>query len=332
MSSNRKMYFCFFILFLIHNGKGNLDNPENTTVHRRIIGGEEVKRIADYPFMAYILVHANSTHYSKCGGSVLGPRHVMTAAHCVTDCVLNLCHIFSARDILVFTGGVAPGYRGFWTKVITVIVHPSYSPIDLFERCHYNYDIAVLVLRSTLPLSDRISPVRLPEAVSLKDLDNSTTNKFAMAGTNCDIVGWGESEVNNFILRHATVPLCDASKCMDYIRQIKQTDPYGPSKFCLNTQICSMDTTNKSNICGGDSGGPILCNGIQVGITSYAFVKECAGSYNPGLYTRTDVCKKWIHEIMEISIDRSSISNTKFTLLLITVMLLAQLYLNCTIV
>ena len=66
----------------------------NPSSNGRIVGGEDAKP-SEYPWMAALL-DVPTSQKPFCGGSLITPFHVLTAAHCVVRCVLLL------RFILVF--------------------------------------------------------------------------------------------------------------------------------------------------------------------------------------------------------------------------------------
>lgn len=53
-----------------------------------------------------------------------------------------------------------------------------------------------------------------------------------------------------------------------------------------DSKIC-IDSTRSQDICYGDSGGPLICNDMQIGIASYIGEKQCA-SGKPAVFTRVD--------------------------------------------
>ncbi|KAG8013072.1 Kallikrein 1-related peptidase b9 [Nibea albiflora] len=55
----------------------------------------------------------------------------------------------------------------------------------------------------------------------------------------------------------------------------------------------------KEDTCDGDSGGPLLYNGVVVGITSYGGTK-CGQIKKPGIYTIVSHYTEWINSTMAL--------------------------------
>ena len=57
---------------------------ESITNDTRIIGGEPT-RVNEFPWMAYIQLRSSVGGTTRCGGSLINNRFVLTAKHCVKD-------------------------------------------------------------------------------------------------------------------------------------------------------------------------------------------------------------------------------------------------------
>jgi len=129
-----------------------------------IVGGTAVSDetfARDWPFAAFLALPGNEW----CTATVIGPRWVMTAAHCVSDL---------AGDPGPGTAAVGVGSTDFNTSrfigVVGVHVHPEYDP-GLFSPAH---DVALLQLAADAD----VAPAALPFA-------------DVVPGERVAIAGWG---------------------------------------------------------------------------------------------------------------------------------------------
>ena len=107
--------------------------------NRRIVGGEKTD-IRQHPWQVALQFKGNFF----CGGSIIGQRWVLTAAHCFK---------LSARggDWRAKAGATNHATSGVWAEVERVIVHEKYNPTT------YENDIALIKLKQ--PPAGRVIPL-----------------------------------------------------------------------------------------------------------------------------------------------------------------------------
>uniref|UniRef100_A0A803JKQ0 Transmembrane serine protease 2 gene 15 n=1 Tax=Xenopus tropicalis TaxID=8364 RepID=A0A803JKQ0_XENTR len=139
----------------------------STKVDNRIVGGT-FALAGDWPWQISLMKLVGTSLY-LCGGSIITPYWIVTAAHCVYG------YTSSPSIFKVFAGSLTlSNYYSAGYLVDRVLIHPSYSPNT------QNYDIALLKLKTALVFSTNLRPVCLPN-VGMPWAE----------GQPCWISGWG---------------------------------------------------------------------------------------------------------------------------------------------
>lgn len=205
---------------------GNIGLPVS-----RIVGGRRADA-TDNPFQVALLNKdiANNFNAQFCGGSLISPTIIVTAAHC-SDFV-------NSSQVQVLTGARSLDGTGTRRDVQAIVVHPKWN------SSNQDYDVAVWRLSS---------PAAGPFA-TLAATDG-TGNMLA--------TGWGAlTEGGSFPveLHRVELPLVDRGDCND-------ANSYNGS--ITARMMCAGTSGGGRDTCQGDSGGPLTRNNELVGITSW---------------------------------------------------------------
>ncbi|XP_076662265.1 uncharacterized protein LOC143365721 [Halictus rubicundus] len=239
----------------------------------RIIGGRPSIR-GSWPWQVAVL---NRFHEAFCGGTLISPRWVLTAAHCIRK---RLYVRIGEHDLTVKEGSELE------LRVDSVKVHPEYDA-DTVDN-----DIAMLRLPFSLAASPSRGIACLP-----------APNQPLPANQLCTIIGWGKSRVTDDfgtdVLHEAQIPIVSSEACRDVYVDYRITD----NMFCAGYRRGKMDS------CAGDSGGPLLCRDPRkpehpwtiFGITSFG--EGCGKRGKFGIYARLSNYVRWISRVMKESND-----------------------------
>lgn len=227
----------------------------------RIVGGFQID-IAEVPYQ----VSLQRGGYHFCGGSIISPRWVLTAAHCTEGNSNPSSYTIRAGSSDRTNGGVL-------LKVKSVIAHPAYDNENL------NYDFSLLELAENIGFGRSIQSVSLPEADEISD-----------DGSMCTVSGWGDTLnyiENNIMLRAVNVPSYSQEQCSKAL-----------ANKITEQMICAGYAAGGKDSCQGDSGGPLVSDGKLIGVVSWG--KGCARPKLPGVYARVSSVREWIREIAEV--------------------------------
>ncbi len=221
----------------------------------RIVGGQPAGP-GEYPFMAALM----SNGYQFCGGSLVAPNWVLTAAHCVQG--------ERASDVQILLGSNDLNSGGQRIGAKRLIVHPAYNG--------GTPDVALIELNQ----SAAQQPVSLLEpGSSLDDPGKAAT-----------VIGWGLTSENggaSDTLMEVQVPIVSDTIC---------NQAYG-GYVDTPQEICAGLAEGGKDACNGDSGGPLFVAGnnggfFQAGVVSWG--DGCARANAYGVYARVSAQKDWI--------------------------------------
>ncbi|OPJ86217.1 chymotrypsin-C [Patagioenas fasciata monilis] len=235
----------------------------------RVVGGEDALAHS-WPWQISLQYSRSGSWHHTCGGTLIAPRWVLTAAHCVSSSltyrVLLGKQVLSEEDE---PGSVTVGVEKF-------IVHEKWDSYLIIN------DIALIKLAQEVEESDTIQPACLPTAGSVLENDYP-----------CYVTGWGRLWTYGplaDVLQQALLPVVDYDIC-------SQSNWWG--NYVLPNMVCAGGDGVTSG-CNGDSGGPLNCQrgGIWEvdGIVSFGSAWGCNTVRKPTVFTRVSSFIDWINE------------------------------------
>ncbi|XP_010386203.1 mastin-like [Rhinopithecus roxellana] len=247
-----------------------------------IIGGCDVSA-RRYPWQVSLRFYSMKGLWEHiCGGSLIHPEWVLTAAHCLGPEELEAC------EFRVQVGQLRLYEDDQPTKVVEIVRHPLYNESLSAQG---GADIALLKLEAPVPLSELVHPVLLPPA----SLD-------VPSGKTCWVTGWGDIGRGEPLpwplsLREVRVKVRSNVLCNQiYCHRFPSNHTEPSEQLIKDDMLCAGDGNHGS--CLGDTGGPLVCRWnctwVQVGVVSWGTF--CGHGDVPSVYTRVMSYMSWIHQ------------------------------------
>jgi secreted trypsin-like serine protease len=239
----------------------------------QVVGGHDANP-GEWPWMAALVLAPVENAYDGhfCGGTLIAPDWVLTAAHCVST--------LDAHHIDVVLGRLnLNSEEGERIHVSEKLIHPDYNANTL------DSDLALLKLeRPSIQQPVQINPTITSNLPTIDTNLMSTVTGWGNTGTAGEN---GPSDPET--LQEVELPLVNREIC-------NSPDAYnGNVTFNM---ICAGYQEGGEDSCKGDSGGPLMIPNsqddtwIQAGVVSWG--EGCAEPNHYGVYTHLSNFYDWI--------------------------------------
>ncbi|RQM12168.1 hypothetical protein B5M09_013611 [Aphanomyces astaci] len=228
----------------------------------RVVGGNEAP-VGQYTWTVNLRRSAGGS--SSCGGTLIAPDYVLTAAHCVANGKPGFVAIGTH-----YTGGTSDGEQ---ISVVSSTSHPSY------RNPFYGFDVAVLKLSR----ASKFAPLPLA-----KD--------GVAAQTRVKLLGWGQtsgpSGNPSSVLKENIFVVKSNAECQAKLRTSNKFRGWRATA----THLCAGGDVGQA-ACFGDSGGPLI-KSTSAGLAfvgDVSFGEPCGKGF-PDVYGRVAAFRAFIDQ------------------------------------
>ncbi|KAK9965947.1 hypothetical protein ABG768_005009 [Culter alburnus] len=244
----------------------------------KVVGGA-LSAVELHPWMAAVFSRRSRGRAFTCGGSLISPCWVLTAAHCFPDGT-------QTKKLSVVLGKNAINETDIQKEqefsVSELIIHEHFDNTD----GNFNNDIALLKIHSP---DGRCAK----ESSSVKTVCIPGPHQTLSHGTSCEVTGYGKEQEGSWYysqyLREAKVKVVSPNLCSSKAY-------YG--NMITDNMLCAASPDWSTDTCKGDSGGPLVCRvndrAFLFGVVSWG--EGCSREFRPGVYAKVSNYHHWILE------------------------------------
>merc|ERR1712228_1117478 len=258
---------------------------------------ESESQFGEWPHMCAILhekpieqeagyggVEPQTANLYQCGGSLMAPGTILTAAHCVEKFRQNPSQL-KIRCGEWDTQNETEPYPHQDRYVEALNIHPEFDGRNLHN------DFAVLFTSEDFVLASHIDTVCLPQADEI--FEEST----------CFATGWGKDKFGSagqyqVVLKEIDLPVVSNYECQNKLQSTRLGN-----KFKLHDSFICAGGVNGKDTCKGDGGSPLVCPSkydpdtyVQAGMVAWGI--GCGEDGTPGVYASVSKALCWIDYAM----------------------------------